>query len=560
MTDDELLSALKPAQAAAATGPAGGATAGPSDEDLLTSLAPAPKPPRTWGQAIGDTVRDVGAGAVRGAGSIGATILTPIDAAARAAGIENDIIGRRDRREAMTGALGELGADTDSIAFKGGKLAGEIAGTAGLPIAVARPLMAVAPNLARAVAAGGLGREAASLGLATRTAGGAVSGALQAAAVNPDDAAAGAGVGAALPGVGRVLGAAGRALSGPVLPSAIREAAQAGHAAGYVIPPTQVAPTFSNRLLEGVSGKISTAQNASARNQEVTNRLAREAIGAPDLTPESLQAVRDVANQAYDRLGAMGTLGADIPFRRTLSKIGAASEKMKADFPQLADGADALVKSFQDLKSFDARSALEAMKRLRAGARANAKAFDDPEKLALSRVQRSISDALEDLTERTLSRTKQTGLLADFRGARTTLAKLHDIEAALNPVTGNVDAAKLARSVKAGRPLTGELRQAGAFASAFPKAVQTVERMGSLPQTSPLDWAAAGITAAATGGSPLSAAALAARPAARAAALSPLLQRRALAKAMRRAGPSPSAIRLAQIARVAPVALTNAGE
>jgi hypothetical protein len=49
--------------------------------------------------------------------------------------------------------------------------------------------------------------------------------------------------------------------------------------------------------------------------------------------------------------------------------------------------------------------------------------------------------------------------------------------------------------------------------------------MGSLPQTSPLDWTAALGIGAATGGSPLAAAGLVARPLARAATLSGPVQR-----------------------------------
>ena len=83
---------------------------------------------------------NLAAGAVRGAGSIGATLLTPIDAGARALGIQNDVIGRTDRREAMTSELGDLGADTNSLAFKGGQLGGEIAGTLGVGGTLAKGL------------------------------------------------------------------------------------------------------------------------------------------------------------------------------------------------------------------------------------------------------------------------------------------------------------------------------------------------------------------------------------------------------------------------------------
>jgi hypothetical protein len=522
-----------------------------SDDDLLASLKPvqpqaAPAPPRSVGDVARDAMRDTAAGMLRGAGSIGATILTPVDAAARALGVENSFIGRRDRRESMTAALGTLGADADSLAFQAGKVTGEVAGTAGLPVAAARPLAGVVPTLSRAIASGGI--QAPNLG--ARAVGGAAAGAVSAAAVNPDDAGLGASIGAAVPVAGRAIG---RALSGPDVAPAVRSAGQAAARAGFVIPPTQVRPSFGNRMLEGISGKISTAQNASARNQEVTNDLARRAIGAAELSPAGLAAVRQRANQAYDALGAAGTFTTDVSFRRGLSQLGRRSRQLAKDFPELANQQlDDMLQAFGGTQSFSAQSGIEAIKRLRARATANAQAIGDPVRKEVSRVEHAIAEQLESLVERNLTRTKQTPLLERFREARTTLARVYDIEKGLNPVTGNVDAAVLARLLKKGRPLTGELKQIADFASAFPKATQVPERMGSLPQTSPLDWGAAAITAAATGAGPLTVAALATRPALRVAALSGPVQRRAVA------GPPLGAFRAGQvIGRALPVAAAD---
>jgi len=87
-----------------------------------------------------------------------------------------------------------------------------------------------------------------------------------------------------------------------------------------------------------------------------------------------------------------------------------------------------------------------------------------------------------------------------------------------------VDAKALARELKKGKPLTEELRTAAEFATQFPKATQTVESMGSSPQTSPLDIGAAGVMASLT--NPAALAALGVRPGARAAALSSPIQNR----------------------------------
>ena len=51
---------------------------------------------------------------------------------------------------AMDDALRSLGADPDSIMYKGGKIAGEIAGTAGVGGAAANVLTRVAPRAIQA--------------------------------------------------------------------------------------------------------------------------------------------------------------------------------------------------------------------------------------------------------------------------------------------------------------------------------------------------------------------------------------------------------------------------
>lgn len=482
--------------------------------------------------------KDLAGGLVRGAGSIGATLMAPIDVASDALGGKGlTLESNRQRRADMDSALQNLGVDTSSLAFQGGKLASEVAGTAGVGNALAIPARAAgATKLANALASGGMtvgGAPAQTVAqgaqnLLTRVAGGAGSGAAAAGLVNPEDAGTGALIGGALPVATKVAGTVGNklgaAIRGPEVAPNVRQAVQAAQDVGYVIPPTQAKPTLGNRLIEGAAGKITTAQNASARNQEVTNRLAKAAIGAQELTPEGLAAVRANANKAYDALGSAGAFQADDAFRSAMEKVGAAGKQLKADFPEVVNkDVEALVESFAGKGQFDAQSAIEAIKRLRSSANAN-RIAQDPEKVALGKVQGKISNALEDLIDRNLASSGRQDLLESYRAARQTLAKTYDVEKALNPATGNVDAKKLGNALKKGR-LTGELKQIGEFASSFPKAAQSVESMGSLPQLSPLDWATAGGISAATG-SPLGALGLVARPAARAAALSPVVQNR----------------------------------
>lgn len=332
-------------------------------------------------------------------------------------------------------------------------------------------------------------------------------------------------------------GAAGglmQTLRGPEVPANLRASVEAARSAGYVVPPTQARPTLVNRLLEGSAGKLTTAQNASARNQEVTNELARRAIGAEDLTQAGIQRVRDVANASYDELAQVGSFRADDAYRQAL-KDAAGSKVLSG----VADkNVDALIRALPKRGDLDAQQTIESIKRLRFQGSANKNA-PDPTAKSLGSAQMKVANAMEDLIERRLGAAQRPDLLDNYRNARQTLARVHDIEKAVNPSSGNVDAAKLAQALKKKRPLSGELKTIGQFASDFPKAAQTLERMGSLPQTSPLDWGGAAGLAALTQ-NPLALAAVGARPAARALALSPVVQNRLVQQQL---GPNALAIR-----------------
>lgn len=477
-------------------------------------------------QDVGQGLGNIAAGAIRGAGSIGATILSPLDYAGLT-GMTNE-----ERRAKMDEGLQSMGADSESMLYQGGKIAGEIAGTAGAGGVLAKGLGLVSQlprslALAEALRTGGM--AAGGAGMGTRIAGGGIAGGTMAGMVNPEDVGTGAAIGAALPpvlkGAGAVGGAIGRTISGPqVAPESI-QAIKAARDLGYVIPPSQAKPTLANRAMEGFAGKITTAQNASAKNQQITNELARKAIGASDLSPTGIAEVRNIANQAYDAIGSVGAFKTDPKFLYALDNAGSSTAEMRKNFPQLVNNeVDELITSLKQNTQFDSQPTIEAIKQFRNDASAN-RASIDPAKKALGKAQTKISNALEDLIERNLQQTQGTGeLLNNYRAARKTLAKTYDVEKALNPTTGNIDASKLSTQLKKGRPLTDELRQIAEFSARFPKATQSIEKMGSLPQWSPLDFATAGITGGMLG--PVGAAGIVARPALRSLSLSSPIQNR----------------------------------
>lgn len=519
------------------------------DPDAYLGQAVVPAQTAATKPSLGDTLSNISkiqsqqagnvlAGGVRGAGSIGSTILSPIDALARKLGIQNEFIGRDDRRTAMTAALKDLGADPESIGFQAGKLGAEVAGTAGAGGVIAKPLAAIAPRLAAALSSGGfttgsnlvktapLAQKAADMGI--RAAGGAGAGAVSAGLVDPENAQTGAVVGGLLPPAARVAGSAGSGvrnlITGPVQTPEAIAAIKSAQGAGFVIPPSQAKPTLTNRLLEGFSGKLSTAQNASARNAEVTNRLAAEALGLPgdtQLTPQVLASVRKGAGQAYDALGVSGTVRPGPEYTKALDDIVMPHLKAAQGFPN--SKISPVVGMIDELRShsFDAGSAMAKISELRSAADDAFRAGNSD----VGRASRKAADAIEDAIEKHLSATKQTDLLDNFREARKLYAKTYTVEKALNPTTGTVDARKLGSMIKRGKPLTDELRTAGEFANRFPKAAQPVEGMGSLPQTSPLDWGAGGLVSVLSGNA-LPMVGVMARPAARQFILSDLIQKR----------------------------------
>jgi hypothetical protein len=148
-----------------------------------------------------------------------------------------------------------------------------------------------------------------------------------------------------------------------------------------------------------------------------------------------------------------------------------------------------------------------------------------------ARAAKSLANSIEAQLETYAKSLGRNDLVEEMAKARQLIAKTHSVEKAMNPASGNIDARQLAKQLAKGKPLSAELKQAAEFAARFPKAAQAVEGMGSLPQTSPLDWGAGALMTAATG--PLGLLSVGARPAARSMALSPMVQDRLLQQGVR---------------------------
>lgn len=314
------------------------------------------------------------------------------------------------------------------------------------------------------------------------------------------------------------LGGLKKAVSGPAQTPQMQEAITAAREAGYVIPPSQARESVINRLLEGTAGKVSTGQAASVKNQVVTNRLANETLGlAPDvpLTPAVLDSVRAEAGKAYQAVAGLGDfdvtggvkLPAEVKVRSVLDPyVMTSSNKV------------------------DAGELVRAWKQSNADATAYYRAYGrdaNPETLAKAKQAADAAKQIDSFLNTELKAKGLDDLLTELKAARVQIAKTYSVEDALNPVTGNVDAKKLASRLEKGKPLSGGIETAGRFASQFKQAARTPESIGSTPGISPVDVVLGGLGATLLGDFSGTAVGFG-RPALRGAALSKTVQNRLL--------------------------------
>jgi hypothetical protein len=302
-----------------------------------------------------------------------------------------------------------------------------------------------------------------------------------------------------------------------------REAAKEG----YVIPPSDVQP--QGKIVEalgGLSGKIKTAQVASAQNQGVTDKLARKALGlAPDapLDTAVLDGIRKQAGQAYGAISQAGTIVPNAAYTRAIDDALKPFTSQAKSFP--GRKVPEVVGDLEALKTnaFDAGDAVQTISVLRNDADI---AYRSGNNMA-GKAYKKAADAMEQaIDDHLVAAGAPADLLKQYRDARVTIAKTYSVQKALNPQTGEVSAQVLARELGKGKPLSGELKKIGEVGQAFPKATQALKEAPK--SLSPLDWAMTGLAAAGSGGSALSAAGLVARPGVRSLLLSGPVQRSAM--------------------------------
>lgn len=193
---------------------------------------------------------------------------------------------------------------------------------------------------------------------------------------------------------------------------------------GYVVPPSETNPSFLNNRLESLSGKAALRQEATLRNQRITNELAAQELGLPKdtaITETTLNDLRNKASAPYNEVAAIDPYAAQ---------------------------------TLRDLR----QARFEANRWSKFAARS---ANPNDQDLAKSWAQKAT--LLENHLEQIAANAGKPDLVQEMRDARQAIAKTYDVERALNLGSADVSAPTLGAALDRGQKLSGNLETIAKF-------------------------------------------------------------------------------------------------
>jgi hypothetical protein len=231
--------------------------------------------------------------------------------------------------------------------------------------------------------------------------------------------------------------------------------------------------------------------------QKVQNQLNKD-LSQPEGTPmdpKTLRAYNAAQYGDYEAVMQSPALAKGVMpnarFQQELQALGNEIEQARGNLPETFKGMRPVLKLLGEYgyaalppaaqgkitapprqQPIPADVTMRAIKKLRSDATTNITS-DKPEKVELGMTQRRLANNLEQLIEDNLAQSGQQDLMAKFRSARTNIAKSHDIESSLDPVTRKVNPATLSKLQTEGRPMTGRIADVAEVAGEFPSAMRT---------------------------------------------------------------------------------------
>lgn len=256
----------------------------------------------------------------------------------------------------------------------------------------------------------------------------------------------------------------------------------AAREAGLVVSPNEAGAGIGSRTLESLSGEPKATKLASKKNQPVLNEIIQKDLGIPEDVPISrdvLAKIREEEGLKYEAVKKTGPVSADLQYKTDLRDLGRDFATAAKDFKhRKANPLTATLKGL-DKPSFDAASAVEEVKLLRADAD---KAYRQGDKRLGSKFK-GAAQVLDDLLERHMSKVGSPQSYNEYRAARTRIAKTYDADKALNDTTGNINADVYKKLKDQRKPLSGGAKTVADFASQFPKSSRRAEKMGATGPT-----------------------------------------------------------------------------
>lgn len=321
-------------------------------------------------------------GALRGAGSIGATIMYPVDRITdmikgdRGPNVSGLVTGQQpvsrneERRQQMDEAANALGANPDAGLFRAAKLGAETLGTAGVGGLLGRVASAArAPQtVVNALSSSGFRTGATPTTLAgkfgdvaLRAGAGAVTGGASAGIVDPESAKTGAVIGGALPPITATAGAAGRGirnvLTGGGASTEVQALASRAKELGIDVPADRLVDSKPlNAIAAGLNYVPGSGRAATERRmQEQLNQALSRTFGqdSPNVT-QSLRKASSELGGKFDAALKGHTVGFD---KQLLDEIGEIQQTASKELGK--DGLSAINAQIDELVSKGANGQID---------------------------------------------------------------------------------------------------------------------------------------------------------------------------------------------------------
>ena len=246
---------------------------------------------------------------------------------------------------------------------------------------------------------------------------------------------------------------------------------------GVALNPATANPTAANKLRTAVVGSDTLDTMLAQHNQAKFTAAAKQDLGLPETTTLNAKAFDEARNRTelsapYKTVREIKDL---TPNENTMAEL----EVMRVQ-PLVGDTGQAIAanKVLDAAKEHltqgvDGKTLLNSIRARRQEAQAIYKQRDagvnppSPEQIAKADMNLGIANAMENMIESHIG--TDAKLLADFRNARTAMAKTYDYERATNLATGQVDPQVIAKMAAQGKPLTGTLAKIGNVAANYPE-------------------------------------------------------------------------------------------